>query len=87
MTDDFGRTGRAPDGDNDISALERLFREADYAAGIDGLEERIWRRIQQKLAARIETVSRGDIREISDDEADEVAAAGNIDVMRWKRDV
>lgn len=54
----------------EVLEIDELFRRADFAAEVPGLEARIWQRIQAKL----EDISE---RELGDEELSELAAAGN----------
>ena len=51
----------------DVAEMDALFRRADFAAENPVLAERLWEKIQMKLAAE---------RELSEDELSELAAAG-----------
>ena len=51
----------------DVAEMDALFRRADFAAENPVLAERLWKKIQMKLAAE---------RELSEDELSELAAAG-----------
>lgn len=50
----------------DVAEMDALFRRADFAAENPVLAERLWEKIQMKLAAE---------RELSEDELSELAAA------------
>lgn len=53
----------------DVAEMDALFRRADFAAENPALAERLWEKIQMKLAAE---------RELSEDELSELAAAGGV---------
>lgn len=50
-----------------VAEMDALFRRVDFAAGNPALAERLWAKIQMKLAAE---------RELSEDELSKFAAAG-----------
>lgn len=52
----------------DIAEIDALFRRVDFAADEPALEERLWSKIQAKLADR----------ELAEDELEELAAAGGV---------
>lgn len=52
----------------DIAEMDALFRRVDFAADDPALEERLWAKIESKLANR----------ELAEDELEELAAAGGI---------
>ena len=49
----------------DVRRMDELFRRADFAAEVPGLEARLWQKIQAKLAER----------ELDEDELEKLAAA------------
>ena len=51
----------------DVAEMDALFRRVDFAAETPALSERLWAKIQMKLAAE---------RELSEDELSELVAAG-----------
>lgn len=53
----------------DSAEMDALFRRVDFAADEPALEERLWSKIQAKLADR----------ELTEDELEELAAAGGIE--------
>ena len=53
----------------DNAEMDALFRRVDFAADEPALEERLWSKIQEKLADR----------ELAEDELEELAAAGGIE--------
>ena len=53
----------------DTAEMDALFRRVDFAADEPALEERLWSKIQAKLADR----------ELAEDELEELAAAGGIE--------
>ena len=53
----------------DSAEMDALFRRVDFAADEPALEERLWSKIQAKLADR----------ELAEDELEELAAAGGIE--------
>jgi hypothetical protein len=53
----------------DNAEMDALFRRVDFAADEPALEERLWSKIQAKLADR----------ELAEDELEELAAAGGIE--------
>lgn len=52
----------------DVAEMDALFRRADFAAENPALAERLWEKIQAKLADR----------ELVEDELEELAAAGGV---------
>ena len=54
----------------EVRRMDELFRRADFAAEVPGLEVRLWQKIQAKLAER----------ELTEDELEKmVAARGEMD--------
>ena len=53
----------------DNAEMDALFRRVDFAADEPALEERLWSKIQAKLADR----------ELAEDELEKLAAAGGIE--------
>ena len=53
----------------DNAEMDALFRRVDFAADEPALEERLWSKIQAKLADR----------ELAEDDLEELAAAGGIE--------